>query len=278
MSNRSRIGSLTHHIAKSIANAEVSETPFLHLRLRDVFPDDLYAAMLCEMPEPADYRPLIGRHAENLLDDGTVTRVKTDLYPEYVRNLPARKRNVWRTVGLALCSNEVKSALVRRLSRGLERRFGADGARVGLFPVPTLTRDIPNYSILPHTDTQWKGITVQLYLPRDDTTRHIGTIFHERQADGSLRKALQIPFSPNTGYAFAVGDDTWHSVDPVGPEVTARDSILHVYYVDSGLLRKVRNRTRRASNFVANEFRSFMRRNGVRGTSGGGGNRPNPQG
>ncbi|MEZ5786310.1 MAG: hypothetical protein R3D62_07515 [Xanthobacteraceae bacterium] len=265
MSDRIHVERLTHQIVKSIEDAEAREAPFLHLRFRNVFPDDVYAAMLREMPEAADYRPLIGRHAENLLDDGTVTRVKIDLFSEYVRNLPAHKRDVWRAVGRALCAGEVKSALMRRLSPGLERRFGANGARVGMYPVPTLTRDIPNYSIFPHTDTRWKGITVQLYLPPDDTINHIGTIFHERLADGQLRKVLQIPFSPNTGYAFAVGDNTWHSVDPVGFEVTTRDSILHTYYVDSGLLKKFRNRSRRATNFLANEFRTFMRRDEARG-------------
>ena len=59
-----------------------------------------------------------------------------------------------------------------------------------------------------------------------------------------------MPFSPNTGYAFAVGDDTWHSADPVGPEVKTRDSILHTYFVDSGLLRVLRNRSRRVGNFI----------------------------
>ncbi len=44
-------------------------------------------------------------------------------------------------------------------------------------------------------------------------------------------------FAPNTGYAFAVGTDTWHSADAVGPEVKTRDSILLTYFVDAGALR-----------------------------------------
>ena len=82
-----------------------------------------------------------------------------------------------------------------------------------MFPIPVLTRDIPGYLITPHTDTRWKGITVQLYLPRDRSTTHIGTIFHDKLADGSLPKDKQMTFAPNTGYAFAVGTDTWHSAD-----------------------------------------------------------------
>jgi hypothetical protein len=63
-------------------------------------------------------------------------------------------------------------------------------------------------------------------------------------------------FSPNTGYAFAVGSDTWHSADPIGPEVTTRDSILQTYFIDAGALRFLRNRGKRLGNFILNEVRS----------------------
>ncbi len=165
---------------------------------------------------------------------------------------------VWDLVGRALCSRPVRDAFVRRLARPLERRFGPGYAKVGMFPIPVLTRDIPGYLITPHTDTRWKGITVQLYLPRDRSTTHIGTIFHERLADGSLPKRKQMTFVPNTGYAFVVGSDTWHSADPVGAEVKTRDSILLTYFVDAGLLRYLRNRGKRFGNFVLSEFRSRL--------------------
>ncbi len=126
---------------------------------------------------------------------------------------------------------------MRRLAPALERRFGARYAKTGMYPIPILTRDIPGYLITPHTDTRWKGITVQLYLPRDRFNTHIGTIFHEKLADGSLPKTKQMTFAPNTGYAFAVGTDTWHSADAVGAEVRTRDSILLTYFVDAGVLR-----------------------------------------
>jgi hypothetical protein len=144
---------------------------------------------------------------------------------------------------------------VRRLAPALLRRFGPRYANVGMFPIPVLTRDIPGYLITPHTDTKWKGITVQLYLPRDRSITHIGTFFHKQLADGSLPKQKQMAFAPNTGYAFAVGPDTWHSADVVGPEVNTRDSILLTYFVDAGLLRYLRNRGKRFGNFLLSEFR-----------------------
>ena len=138
------------------------------------------------MPNAADYRPLPGRNRGNIREDGSSTRVKNDLFPEYIRHLTDDKRTIWDLVGRALCSSEVQAAFVKGLAPGLERRFGSDFANVGMYPIPVLTRDIPGYRITPHTDTQWKGITVQLYLPRDASATHIGTIFHERLPDGSI--------------------------------------------------------------------------------------------
>jgi hypothetical protein len=247
------------YIVSRIRAARAIERPFCHLEFDGIFPDDMYAAMLHAMPIAADYRPMSGRSKGHDLADGTHTRVKIDLFPEYIRHLPANKRRVWRMVGDALCSRPVQSAFVERLSPALEARFGKDFGRVGLYPIPILTRDIPGYQITPHTDTHWKGITVQLYLPRDDRNRHVGTIFHERSANGRLQRVSQVPFAPNSGYAFAVGGDTWHSADPVGPEVESRDSILLTYFVDAGPLRWLRNRGKRIGNFLRNEARYWSR-------------------
>lgn len=199
-----------------------------------------------------------GRSKGHDLADGTHTRVKIDLFPEYIRHLPPQKRAVWDVVGRALCSGAVKDAFVRQLAPALARRFGPDYAKVGFFPIPILTRDIPGYLITPHTDTHWKGITVQLYLPRDASNAHIGTIFHEKLRTGDLAKRAQMKFAPNTGYAFAVGNDTWHSADRVGPEVKTRDSILLTYFVDAGALRFLRNRGKRFGNFLLSELRSRL--------------------
>jgi hypothetical protein len=250
------VASLSQFVAASVDAARASEAPFPHLVLDHVFPDDLYDAMMSAMPVVSDYRPMSGRAKGLDAADGTHTRVKIDLFPEYIRHLPPEKRAIWDVVGQVLCSESVRDAFVRRLAKPLANRF----AKVALYPVPILTRDIPGYRIYPHPDTHWKSITVQLYLPRDDSTAHIGTIFHDRQPDGSLPKHTQMKFSPNSGYAFAVGDNTWHSADPVGTEVTTRDSILLTYFDDAGVLRFLRNRGKRLGNWSLNELRSRMRR------------------
>jgi hypothetical protein len=249
---------LSEFVAESVQKARTDDDPFYHLAFDRVFPPDFYAEMLRTIPKENDYRAMSGKSKMgSSRPDGKPTRTKIDLFPEYIRHLPSEKFAVWDVVGRALRSDEVRNALTQKLGRGLQKRFGQNFANVGMYPVPILTRDIPGYRVFKHTDSLWKGITVQLYLPADDSNTHIGTIFHDRLPDGTKPKKKQMPFTPNSGYAFAVDNDTWHSAKPVGPEVKTRDSILLTYFVDRGVWRKLRNRARRAGNFLLNELRSF---------------------
>ena len=249
---------LIQFVVDSVQRAPADDAPFHHLQFDRIFPDDFYAQMLEAMPVAEDYRAMSGKSkVGSSRADGKPTRAKIDLFPEYVRHLPAKKRAVWDATGRVLRSKELQSAFVQRLAPGLKGRFGENFAKVNMYPVPILTRDIPGYRIFKHTDSLWKGITVQFYLPADNSTPHIGTIFHEVLPNGRKPKKAQMSFSPNTGYAFAVADNTWHSADPVGPEVTTRDSILLTYFVDAGPWRFVRNRGRRLANFVLNEARNL---------------------
>ena len=243
---------LAEFVATSIDACRVVQEPFFHLEFERVFPADIYESMLASMPEASEYRPMSGRVKSR---DATPTRVKLDLFPEYIKHLPRAKQPVWNVVGRALRSETVKRAFVRRLASGLTRRFGTNYAGVGMYPIPILTRDIAGYSISPHTDTLWKGITVQLYLPANDATPQLGTVFHAKRPDGSLTRERQMRFGRNTGYAFAVADDSWHSADEVGRDIRSRDSILLTYFVDQGLLRFLRNRGRRIGNLLRNEAR-----------------------
>jgi len=250
---------VVQHVVAAISGAEESRDPFAHLRLADVFPADVYSAMVESMPGNDVYRPMSGRARESRAPDGRPTRVKLDLFPEFVRHLPQRSRGVWDVVGRALRGPQVRDAFRERLSTGLIRRFGEAYRAVGLYPIPILTRDVAGYRIGIHPDTRRKAITVQLYLPGDRSIEHVGTVFHRRGADGRYERACQMPFAPNTGYAFAVGSDTYHSVDTVGEEVHTRDSILLTYFSDHTWIEVARNRGKRLGNLVRNELRALAR-------------------
>jgi hypothetical protein len=251
--------SLTEFLVESAKRGRTDSTPFYHLEFDHFFPDDLYEVMLEAMPAENDYRAMSGRAKKgSSRSDGKPTRTKIDLFPEYIRHMPPNKRAVWDIVGCALRSRELGQVLIEKLRPGLEHRFGARFAKVGMYPLPILTRDIPGYRVYQHTDTMWKGMTVQFYLPPDNSMTHIGTVFNERLPDGTIPEVKRMPFARNTGYAFAVADNTWHSVDPVGPEVTTRDSILLTYFVDRGPWLYIRNRGRRVANALLNDLRNFL--------------------
>src|SRR5262249_2505886 len=107
---------LCDFIVTSVDAATSSDAPFTHLVFDRVFPDDVYASMLANMPEAADYRPMHGRSKGHDLADGTHTRVEIDLFPEYIRHLPPEKRGLWNVVGPALGSDEVPDASRPRLA------------------------------------------------------------------------------------------------------------------------------------------------------------------
>jgi hypothetical protein len=258
-SQKAKQNELTEHVVNAINSAPERNDPFYHLQLADVFPSDIYSAMLEAMPVREDYRRMSGRAKSTRTKDGGGTRTRIELFGEYIRHLPEQKKQVWGPVGKTLCSAEVREAFRKRLTPGLQERFGDEYKNVGMYPLPILTRDIAGYRIGIHPDTRWKGMTIQLYLPRDQSISHVGTIFHRRLDKDNYERVTQMPFSPNTGYAFAVGKHTYHSVDTVGPEVLTRDSILLTYFVDKTPLQLVRNRMRRVGNFFLNEFRNLRK-------------------
>src|SRR3569623_3072099 len=82
------VARLSDSIAAAIDAAKAVEKPCCHLEFEHVFPDDIYAQMLALMPQTRDYRPMHGRSKGLDLEDGTHTRIKIDLFPEYIRTLP----------------------------------------------------------------------------------------------------------------------------------------------------------------------------------------------
>jgi hypothetical protein len=238
------------HVRGAVDSAAERREPFHYLQFSSVFPADVYSAMLEAMPGTGDYGAMSGRASLARTPKGDSARTKIDLFPECMIHLPREKSSIWTRIGEALRSNEVREAFVRRLAPGLERRFGPRYSAVKLYPIPTLMRDVPGYRIGIHSDTDWKGVTVQIYLPRDASSAHVGTVFHARNPDASYKEAARMPFSPNTGYAFAVGSDTYHSVDRLGSEVRTRDSILVNYFVDETWFQVAKNRCKRLGHYL----------------------------
>jgi hypothetical protein len=243
---RAGIGStVLEQIVAAVDEAELRTRPFDHIYMTSVLDPARYPALLAGMPSRQFYHEL--RHQDAIRTDGTSTRLRMYLYPELLERLPEEQRAVWLPVAEALCSRELERAFKRKFSRSLEERFGRSIDKIGLYPIPILLRDQPGYRIGIHSDVKKKAITVQFYLPPDESQRHIGTLFHESKSGEGAMRTTQMPFMPATGYAFPVAlTKSWHSAAATTAEDGERVSMMVTYYVADNLARRLYWKARRA--------------------------------
>ena len=232
-------------LVAAVDRAEIRDMPFDHVCMEHVFDPQTYAALLAAMPDHRFFHHL--RHRDALREDGTSTRLRMYLYPELLGRLPADQKRAWMPIARALCSRELEQAFKRKFRRAIEERFGKSAEQIGLYPIPILLRDQPGYKISIHSDVATKAITVQYYLPGDESQRHIGTIFHESNEGIGAKKTTQMPFLPASGYAFPVAlTKSWHSAAHMSEADGERVTMMVTYYVADTPLTWLKYRLRRA--------------------------------
>jgi hypothetical protein len=232
-------------LVAAVERAELRHEPFDHIYMKDVFEPETYAALLSAMPDRRFYHYL--KHSDAVRKDGTSTRLRMYLYPELLKRLPEQQQRVWMPVAEALCSAELELAFKRKFRSALEERFNKSAEEIGIYPIPILLRDQPGYRIGIHSDVPTKAITVQFYLPSDESQRHIGTIFHEGKTGEGAARATQMAFMPATGYAFPVSlAKSWHSAATVSETDGERVTMMVTYYVADGPITSLKYRLRRS--------------------------------
>jgi hypothetical protein len=239
---------MEQELTAAAERSALRQYPFDHIYMENVFDPESYSALLDAMPDRRFYHEL--SHRDAMRTDGSSTRLRLYLYPELLWRLPARQRRVWMPIARALCSRKLQEAFKRKFRTVLEQRFGKPAERIGLYPVPILLRDQPGYRIGIHSDVKSKAITVQYYLPIDESQRHIGTVFHEGETGDMAEKATPLPFMPATGYAFPVAlTKSWHSAPLTTEADGERVSMMVTYYVADRPAAWILRRLRRAALF-----------------------------
>lgn len=223
---------IAEHLSRVVGTTALQVDPFAHLVLEGVFPSDVYAELLENLPADAYYREL--KHSDAMLPDGRSARLQFQLVPANIARLPAMQAAFWREVVAGLRAREVDAAYKARFATRLEAVRGRPVERIRLRHFPTLFRDLGGYRISIHPDSPRKAITTQFYLPADDRQLHLGTRFHARNEDGSFREVRAMRFVPNSGYAFAVTPESWHGVEPMRPDDRPRNSLMVIVFYDRG--------------------------------------------
>lgn len=212
-------------IVGAISRAAALSRPFPHLRLSPVFGEDDYRELLRLLPPTDVYDEL--RHKDAKLPDGSYTRLEFPLSLERLQRLDDDRRRYWSGFADEFRHPYVARAFAAKFAEFTPLPHIENGSALRL----SLVRDFPGYFIRPHQDIPSKLLTAQFYLPRDDRAAAMGTDFYRREA-GELKWDCAVPYLPNTGYAFAVTENSWHGVNTIPPETPARDSLMLVWYVD----------------------------------------------
>lgn len=230
----------------AIERSELRSSPFDHIYMEQVLPQADYDSLLETIPARRFFHEQ--RHPDALRADGSSKRLRMYLYPELLWRLPIEQRRVWNPIARALCSRCLKHAFRQKFRSALEDRFGQPVETIGIFPVPVLLRDQPGYRIGIHSDAVNKAITVQFYLPRDNSLQHVGTIFHEGSSGALETRTTRMPFLPATGYAFPVcTTKSWHSAAETTEADGERVSMMVTYYVTNDARTWARFQVRRAA-------------------------------
>ncbi|MSQ58080.1 MAG: hypothetical protein EXR36_00085 [Betaproteobacteria bacterium] len=222
------------HLAAVIDRTRLEHAPFDHMALEEIFPPEAYAELLAMLPQDHYYREL--KHSDAIMAGGRSARLQFPLLAANIDRLPPAQRTFWKEIVAGLNAPKVEQAWRAKFNPVLESMTGRAGAAIKFQPHITLFRDLGGYKISIHPDSPRKAITIQYYLPADESQVHLGTVFHDKDASGGFREARAMRFAPNTGYSFAVTPKSYHSVKPMSSQDRPRNSLMVIMNYDRGPL------------------------------------------
>jgi hypothetical protein len=228
---------LRDHLIETVGSARLERHPFSHIYMEDIFPAGLYPAMLRNLPPVELYAPLNLR--KWVRPDGTSTRDQFHLTAENLSKLPRESAAVWGSLVGAVIDGALKRALFTKLASDLADRFGVPEAHVPdiecVYEI-LLVRDTEDYRIKPHPDGLNKIVTMQCYLPSDDSQLELGTslfVRHRGLLRSSFEEVKRFPFKPNSAYAFPVSDSpqrtSWHGRERLSGFTGVRNTLMILF-------------------------------------------------
>lgn len=204
-----------------LTRAPLREKPFHHIYVRNVFPAAFYAEMLANLPPDAAYGD----------EDYPHRRILNPM--EYGNPF-------WRDIAIWMASKPYITGVYNRFKAVAKERFGERELEIGVNV--RLVRDEPAYSLSPHTDVPGKFLSFLFYLPENGELSEFGTSIFRPHASGltsdgkawlsfdDFDPVWTAPFAPNSCFAFARTDRSFHGVLP-HPEATKQRNalLLNVY-------------------------------------------------
>src|SRR5262245_3516612 len=236
-SARTRPAELRDQMVGAVTGATLERDPFCHIYMERIFPATFYQLMLSNLPSPNDYVPLNLRLYSR--KNGESTRDLFHLTADNLAKLSQQAAGIWADVVRAATHPLFKRAVFAKLAPDLAERFGIHESQVPDMDCAyevILFRDTDDYRIKPHPDGLNKIVTMQFYLPEDESIVDLGTSLY-RSSNGLLGRSFhelkRFPFKPNSAYAFAVSDSrirkSWHGRDRLTAFSGVRNTLMVLF-------------------------------------------------
>tara|TARA_B100000519_G_C14245054_1_gene439403 strand:+ start:528 stop:1247 length:720 start_codon:yes stop_codon:yes gene_type:complete len=221
-----------------ILDSKVYNEPFQHFYVDgNVFSEDFYQTLINNLPDISHYNPLM--HPEAILDDNYSSRDMFILTKDKSVELSKNINPIWGKLFNIIDSDDFKKLIFCKLKGDIEERHGKSFNDIECRTEIQIIRDSLGYKILPHPDGMMKYVSCLIYLPEDDSHKHLGTNIYKESNSGEYtgtsgkgneatdfsNKKFELvrkcPFKPNSMTAFAVSNKkSWHGVDEMNEKYT----------------------------------------------------------
>ncbi|WP_374446795.1 hypothetical protein [Stella sp.] len=215
--------------AERLSSVRVTNEPFPHVFIRDVFPEPFFQALRANLPADESLEATDPKRSSNQY---AANRRKFAIDPAHLASLPEGPREFWTEARRWLGGREFTQAVLARFAAGIARRYGSRS--LDLVNRIEINVDRENYAIPPHTDSPKKMVTMLFYLPADDARADLGTsIYVPKDPTFRSEKPTQYPFEqfdlvasfpyvPNSCLAFLKTDNSFHGRPLVTGENVSR--------------------------------------------------------
>ncbi|MGE5537103.1 MAG: hypothetical protein ACM30I_00680 [Gemmatimonas sp.] len=223
------------HVVRRIDTTPATNDPIPHVFVENVFPADVYAEILRQIPARAFYTPI----AETGRTDDTYEN-RLILHFRSLDKLPSDQRRFWQAFAAWFQGSELASAVIRKFHDTLAAAIGKDLRTLSYGVEAILVKDLDGYQIGPHTDLRNRAVSLLFYLPKDDRYETYGTSFY-RPRDPALRsdgsRHLQFsdfervgmtPCRANAMLGFPRTDTSFHGVEAIRQSGIERDVLLYI--------------------------------------------------
>ena len=236
------------HAAYKFGNAPILNFPFPHIFVENIFTEKFYSKIqdnlldLKEMTSMADLYNDKNYYKERMVFDFAIE--------ESIQKVSKDKRDFWLSFHKSMYQN-LSHVLEVKFKKFLDMRF-TYLENVSYTKRMQLVYDKKYYSLGPHTDHPSKVLSLLIYLPKDRSQISTGTSLympkdpelldkelpHKHYPREDFLKVITMPYVPNSAFCFIKTNNSFHGVEALDMENTARWSIQYNLHVNEETFEK----------------------------------------